>query len=115
MGALAVLSFTGRRTGKGYEIPVGVHDVNGVLAVFTDRPWRLNFRDGAEVTVFRGGTEQKGRAELVEDPEQVGPALAVAAQKAGARNLGLAVKKGSQPTPADFGAVGRSMIRIHLA
>ena len=62
MEPLAVLRFVGRRSGKRRDIPVGVHEVDGVACVFTDRPWRLSFRNGADVTVFRAGRVRAGRA-----------------------------------------------------
>ena len=112
MEPLAVLRYHGRHSGRRRDIPVGVHDVAGVPSVFTDRPWRLNFMGGAEVVVMRAGQARSGRAELVEDPDQVGPALAVAVRQAGPRKLGLAVAKGHRPTAAELAAVGRSMIRL---
>ncbi len=114
MEPLAVLRFSGRHSGGRRDIPAGVHDVEGVPCVFTDRPWRLNFRGGADVIVMRAGQARSGRAELVDDPDQVGRALAVAVRHAGARKLGLAVAEGHQPTAEELAVVGRSMIRIHF-
>lgn len=114
MEPLAVLRFVGRRSGKRRDIPVGVHEVDGVACVFTDRPWRLNFRNGADVTVFRAGRVRAGRAELIDDPDQVGPALARAVEHVGARKLGLAVAKDHHPTAEEFAAVGRSLIEIRF-
>ncbi|MCU1451158.1 MAG: hypothetical protein JWP02_3328 [Acidimicrobiales bacterium] len=113
MGPLAVIRFTGRRSGRRRDIPVGLHEIDGVPTVFTDRPWRLNLRGGADVTVVKGGRTWTGRAELVEDPDQVGQALATAVQQVGARNVGLAMTKGAQPTADDFANLGKSMILIH--
>jgi len=112
LGPLAVLRVNGRRTGISREFVAGVHTVDGIPTVFTDRPWRLNFKGGADVVVVHAGTERPARATLVEEPSEVGPALAAAVQAAGARNLGVAIAKGAHPTSADFAAVGRSMIRI---
>ena len=111
-GPLAVLRVQGRRTGNSREFVAGVHSVDGIPTVFTDRPWRVNFKGGVDVVVMNSGTERPARATLVEEPGEVGPALAAAVQEAGARNLGVAVAKGAHPTSADFAAVGRSMIRI---
>ena len=114
MEPLAVLRYHGRHSGRRRDIPVGVHDVAGVPSVFTDRPWRLNFAGGAEVIVMRAGQARPARAELVEDPDQVGSALAVAIREVGPGKLGLAVAKGHRPTAAELAAVGRSMIRLHF-
>ncbi|MEY2402830.1 MAG: hypothetical protein QOD38_381 [Acidimicrobiaceae bacterium] len=115
MQPLAVLRFTGRRTGKRRAIPVGVHDIDGVACVFTDRPWRLNFRPGIEVVVEHGGQRRLGRAELIDDPALVGPTLARAVETAGARKLGLFVAKDHQATAEELAAVGRSLIEIRFA
>ena len=114
MEPLAVLRCRGRHSGRRRDIPVGIHDVAGVPSVFTDRPWRLNFRGGANVIVMRGGQARAGWADLVDDPDQVGPALAVAVRQAGARKLGLAVAGDHRPTAEELAAVGRSMITIHF-
>ena len=107
-----VVSFTGRRTGTKYAIPVGIHDIDGVATVFTAERWRLNFRGGAEVTVIQGGKQRRGQGRLVEDSAQVGAALAVALRSAKPRDLGIAVDKGHTPTTADLAAIGEYMIQI---
>jgi hypothetical protein len=109
-----VLSFRGRRTGTDYAVPVGIHDVDGVATVFTRERWRLNFRDGAPVTVIQGGQQRRGHGQLVEDSAQVGAALAVALRSAKPRDLGLAVDKGHTPTTADLASIGESMIQIRF-
>ena len=109
-----VLSFAGRRTGTEYAIPVGIHDVDGVVTVFTAERWRLNFRDGAAVTVIQGGQQQRGHGQLVEDSAQVGAALAVALRNAKARDLGLEVDKGHTPTTAELASLGESLIQIRF-
>jgi hypothetical protein len=115
MGPLAVIRFAGHRTGHRRDIPVGLHEVDGVPTVFTDRPWRLNFRGAGDVTVQKGGNTWAGRAQLVDDPAQVGAALATAVQQVGARNVGLAITKGARPTADDFAGLGKSMIQIFPA
>jgi hypothetical protein len=115
MAPLAVLRFEGRRTGRRREIPVGLHEVDGAHAVFTDRPWRLNFRQAAPMTVLQRGETWSATAELIDDPERVGPALAAAVAREGARKLGLAVHGDQTPTAEDFAATGKSMILIRRA
>ncbi len=113
MNGMAVLRFTGRRSGKAYKFPIGVHDIDGVATVFTDRPWRLNFSTGGPVSLTRGSRKLTGHAQLISDPGQVGPALAAAVRQAGSpRRLGLSAPKGHQPTEQELAAVGRSMIRF---
>jgi hypothetical protein len=115
MRPLAILEMTGRRTGVRRRIPVGAHDVDGETVVFTDRSWRENARGGAEVVLASGGQRRHGVAEVIDDPAEVGRALAATAEKVGPRRLGLSVAEGSTPTAADYAATGKSMIRIRFA
>jgi len=111
---MAVLMFTGRHSGTRYRVPIGIHDVQDTPTVFTDRPWRLNFRDGAPVTVVHGGQQRHGNGVLVEGRENVGVALLDALQHTSRpSNLGLKVAKGHQPTVEDLAALGSSMIQVH--
>src|SRR5689334_22002482 len=75
---MAVLEFAGRRSHRQLRIAVGVHDVNGTMTVFSERPWRLNFTGGAPVTVINRGKRRDGRGELIQDRDKVGGAFAVA-------------------------------------
>jgi hypothetical protein len=111
---MAVLEFQGRRSGKEYRIPVGVHDANGAPAVFSLEAWRLNFEGGAPVTVVAQGHRRTGTAQLVRDPAVVGPAfLAALEHTSRPSNIGLAVAKGHKPTAEEMSALGREMIVIH--
>lgn len=44
--AMAVLEFTGRRSGRRFSVPVGVHEVRADLVVFSEAGWRANFAGG---------------------------------------------------------------------
>lgn len=110
---MGVLRFVGRKSARRYAVPVGIHDVDGIATVFTDRPWRFNFGDGTRVTVSQGGRERQGQAVLVEDRERVGIALLKALQRTSRpSNLGLKITKGHQPTANELAALGSSMIQI---
>ena len=114
MRPLAILEVTGRRSGRLHRIPVGAHPVDDGVVIFTDRPWRENVRGGADVVLAVGGTRRPAVAELVDDPAIVGPALSAAVAVAGPRRLGLALQPGAIATVADYGAVGKSMIRVRF-
>jgi hypothetical protein len=114
VGSLGVLRFRGRVSGREYEVPVGIHRVDGVPTVFTDARWKLNFRGGAPVTLVNDGKARQGTGELFDAPEQVGPALRAALGTVrNPRQLGLYVEKGTQPTDEELAGV-RSMIRLKL-
>ncbi|HET7475673.1 MAG TPA: hypothetical protein VFJ97_06560 [Dermatophilaceae bacterium] len=112
--AMAVIEFTGRRSGRRYAVPVGVHDVPGGPVVFTESPWRRNFAGGGQVTVTRGRDRRRGRGVLVQDPDAVADALSIAVDKAGPRNLAMRVTPGHQITRADLVQLGRNMVRLEL-
>lgn len=67
-GSLMVLSFTGRKSGRRYSIPVGYMEEGGKLYVFSHAPWAKNFAGGAPVSVRLRGQERQGTAQIVEDP-----------------------------------------------
>jgi hypothetical protein len=92
---VALLRFTGRRTGRRYEIPVGVHEVEGALVVFTPARWAANFEGGAVAELVRGGRCTAVRGVLVREPAQVGTWLRAALSAAPSpRRVGLSVPDG---------------------
>ena len=71
MHDLALLSFTGRKTGRRYSVPVAYHELGEHGVILTARTWRVNLRGGAEVEVVHDGVSRPMRAELIEDPREV--------------------------------------------
>jgi hypothetical protein len=67
--SLALLTFTGRKTGKRYTTPVGYHRVDGKIIVFTDSGWWRNLPTGATATLLIAGREVPVRAEAVKDTD----------------------------------------------
>jgi hypothetical protein len=98
-------------------VPVGVHDVDRGMAVFTDARWAQNFRGGADAVLVRGGRALAVRGELVEEPGDVGPWVrAVLDRGTSARRLGLSVAPGHRPTDAEVAAVRVAvLLRTRLA
>lgn len=111
---MAVLVFTGRRSGRSFTVPVGVHELASGPVVFTEARWRLNFAGGREVSVRRGRQHREGRGVLVEDPQQVAHALAEAIERVGARDLALRTTPGREITHDDLLALDRRMVRLEL-
>ena len=112
--AMAVLEFTGRRSGRPFAVPVGVHEVTGGTVVFTEARWGANFAGGREVTVRRGRVRRHGRGVLVRDPDAVATALADALAQVGARNLAMKAAPGRRVTHDDLVRLGRGMVRLDL-
>ncbi len=111
-----LLDFTGRRSGRHYRVPAGWHEADGVAFVLSPAPWRVNFADGAPVTVHRHGGVQQMTGTLVRDPAQVAAAIqSLLDGGAPPRTVGLDVPKGHRITPADVVAVHRAMIELRPA
>jgi hypothetical protein len=112
----ALLEFRGRRTGRQYRVPVGVHDVDGTLVVSTEAGWRRNFAGGAECTLRHRGRARSMHGTLVTDPEVVARRLA-AILASGTRpgTLGLKVTKGHVFTADDVLAVRRELVELRPA
>ena len=71
MHEIALLSFSGRRSGRRYDVPVAYHELDGNAIVLTRSRWRVNFRGGADIEVTQEGQRRPMRAELIEDPDEV--------------------------------------------
>jgi hypothetical protein len=113
-GALTVLHFDGRRSGKRYAVPVMTYDHNGPV-VFTDAAWATNLVGGVPVVVRRAGRTRSGFAAVVSDPHEAADGLrAVLAGLRSPRGIGLVIDKDHVPSDAELNAV-RRMIRIELA
>lgn len=70
---IALFTFTGRKSGKEYNIPATyVRDGDG-LTVFTDRVWAKNLSDDRPVTALVRGKKLHGTAEMFTGPEIAGP------------------------------------------
>jgi len=68
---LALLSFTGRRSGRLYTVPVGYHELDGNGVVLAASQWKANLRGGADVEIVHDGRRMPMRAELIEEPHEV--------------------------------------------
>ena len=110
---LALLTFTGRRSGHRYRVPVGWHEAAGVPVVFTPSAWRVNFTDGWTVTVRHRGRSRQMIGRLVTDPNDVARALNyVLDHGTSPRRVALDVATGHALTPADVTSVGRAMVQF---
>ncbi len=69
-GALMLLAFKGRKSGKRYTIPVGYMQENNRLYVFSHAPWWRNL-PGQPVSVRLRGKELRGIARRLEDKHEI--------------------------------------------
>ena len=111
MGGLALVGFTGRRTGRHLNVTVGWHEVDDRRVVFTPASWRANFEGGANATVRNRGRSQQLVGTLVTEPATVAEALnALLLAGTPARQLGLRIAAGHTITAGDVIDVRRAMI-----
>lgn len=111
-GPLVVLRFTGRRSGRTYEIPVVGHELDGATVVLTDAGWALNFRGGRPVTLLGAGRRRSGQAFLIETPDETIAAIRrVLAGLPSARALGLHIEPDHEPSDDELLAV-RRVVRL---
>lgn len=105
---LALLRFTGRRSGRDVELMAALHDVNGRRAVLTNSAWRWNFEGGRDVEVVVEGTTHHWVGTLETDPEAVADVYLGRIDEIGVdsapRRLGVRSTTGVAPTREDMAA-----------
>ncbi|MFC3576024.1 hypothetical protein ACFOZ0_22605 [Streptomyces yaanensis] len=102
---LALLHFTGRRTGRTFTVPAGVHSLGEELVVATGSVWRLNFTGGADGALTWRGRRRPARFQLVTDPERTAHGYLELYRRYGEaapRRLGIAVRGGGTPGLEEF-------------
>ncbi|MFC8041960.1 grhN [Nocardia sp. NPDC057353] len=114
---MALLEFTGRRSGAPLRVPVCLHSIDGVPMVFTPRSWRLNFTEPAPVAVTRCGRVRRGYAVLLRvTPQERGTALRRALDNGATPfELGLKVDRGHEITAGELSGIGLALIRIDFS
>jgi len=111
---LALIEFTGRRSGSRYCVPVGLHHAAGLVVVFTPAAWRANFSGSAPATLHYRGRSRRMTGTLVSDPAEVAEAMrSVLAGGTPPRLLGLDIPSEHRVDASDIASVGREMIRFH--
>ncbi|MDM4138818.1 MULTISPECIES: hypothetical protein [Mycobacterium] len=110
-----VLSFTGRKTGRAYSIPLSAHVIDGELYALTGNPWKQNFRDGGPVQVVYAGKMTAMRGELIRDRAVVSDLLVRCAESYGVqraqRMIGLKFRDQRIPSRDEF---AEAVDRLHL-
>jgi hypothetical protein len=110
--AMMVLSFTGRKSGRHYSVPVSAHQLDGVLYAIAGAAWRLNFRGGGDAEVLHDGKTTGMRGELIEDPATVAELARRCAEgygvKGAQRTMGLKFRDDRIPTVEEFTEAART-------
>jgi hypothetical protein len=101
-----VVSFTGRKTGRRFSIPVSAHHIEGDLYVLLSAGWKYNFRDGASADVLYAGKTRTLQGQLITEPATVADLAHRAATSQGAkraqRAMGLRFRDGKVPSVEEF-------------
>ena len=66
-GSMMLLYYTGRKTGKRYEVVLTYQEEGGKLYTFSSSPWSLNFTDGTPVKLRLRGKMVPAAATVVDD------------------------------------------------
>ncbi|MGE2728614.1 hypothetical protein ACQI4F_03980 [Mycolicibacterium vaccae] len=117
LDAFMVVSFTGRKSGKHYSVPVSAHQLDGTLYVVLEAQWKYNFRGGAQAQVSHRGKTRAMRGELITDRSTVSSVCERVARgygpKKAQRQMGMRFRDDRLPTPAEWeDAVGRLGIAV---
>jgi hypothetical protein len=106
--SILVLRFSGRHSGRRYQVPVTPHRVDGEVIVLTSARWRLNFRGGQDVEYVLDGQTAAKRAVLVEDAQTVAEIYAKRIRelgwKAAQRQIGIKINVPREPTVEELKA-----------
>jgi hypothetical protein len=114
---LLVLHYTGRRTGRRFDVPAGYHMIDGVVSVLTNSGWRHNFAGGKDIEVTLHGRRQPARAVLIDRPDSVAAVYERLVGELGVRQaerrLGIRINLDRAPTLDELrDAVQRSKLSI---
>jgi hypothetical protein len=80
-GNLMLLTYTGRKTGKTYRVPVSYARDGDVLLTPGGGRWTLGLRGANPVTLRLRGKDRGARPELVTDPAEVERLIGVIARE----------------------------------
>jgi hypothetical protein len=99
---IALLHFTGRRSGRRFVVPAGIHELGGRLVVATGSGWRHNFAGGADGELTWRGRRGPARFRLVDDVERVAAGYLELVERYGPelaqRRLGIVLNVDRTPT-----------------
>lgn len=112
-----LITFTGRKSGKTYTIPVDYSQAGDLVTIFTHAKWWKNLRNGAPVTLRIRGRELQGRAEpVVEDKQAVAAGLIAHLRKvpSDARYYSVTFDDHKNPRVEEAEAAAKSVVMVRI-
>jgi len=121
-GQILLLTYTGRKSGRRYTLPVGfIRDADALLVVSQHselKHWWRNLRDGAPVTLLLGGQQVSARADLIENPEAVAAEvqrlIARLGAKEASRQLYMALDVAPPPTQQQLAQALHGVVVVRI-
>ena len=102
-GQILLLTYTGRKSGRRYTLPVGyVRDGDALLIVSQHselKRWWRNLRGGAPVAVLIGGQRVRARADVIEGAAAVAAEVQRLISRLGAKEASRQLYMGLDVTP----------------
>ncbi len=117
---LMLLSYTGRRSGRTFTIPVGYFPAGDgdLLATSTQPTWAVNLRDGRTVRLRIRGQWHEATPTVIEDPAAVADLLEQLGQRLGPAALAsmrLGMPADRQPTPDELSTAASRIRAVTFA
>lgn len=116
-GNLMLLTFTGRKSGNAFTIPVTYLQTDRQIIVFSNQKWWQNLRGGATVRMRLRGQQVAGRAEPVEETATVAREIQTFLQRKGlraARMINLRIDTQRQPTAAELARSAGGHVVVYI-
>ena len=117
-GMLMLLSYTGRKSGKTYTIPIGYFVWGeGELMAFSTARWWTNLRGGTPVTLLVKGQQLNAVPTVIHEREAVIGTVEEFITRLGlatARKLPIGLPADREPTQADLRRVPPSATFVHF-
>lgn len=117
---LALLTFTGRKTGRSYTTPVSyIVETDSTLLVAGGAPWWKNLQTGAPVRIQLRGRERLAHPEVIRDPIELARLLQVILPRNPTlgRFMGLRLGADGQVDPTALAVAqkrGLALVRLRL-
>lgn len=111
---MMVLTFDGAKSGRTYSFPVGYAGDEKGLVTFTRFAWWKNFREDRRVSLRLRGSEVRGTAVAVRDPEVVAERFAYYLRRNphDGRYFGVKVDRNGRTDPEELARAADRLVMV---